>query len=511
MDWSQRETIEEYGRLERMFAGDPRGLKGLRRDLGKQDLYYLMTSILGRVDMHHPWIFQRCREVQTNPDETLDLWAREHYKSTIITYGNLILEVINNPEITIGIFSHTKDIATDFVQAIKVTCETNMELRSLYADVFYDKPRTKSPQWTNEAITVKRKSVRKEPTISAHGLVDGMPTGYHLDIRLYDDIVTEKSVSNPNMIKKTTECWASSTNLGTDGGVARYAGTYYHLHDTYHVMQERGVKTRIYPATADGSDDIRKSVLKTPEYLAKKRAEQGVYIFSCQQLLNPLADSVQGFREEWWRTWGASNDRNLTKLILVDPSSGKRGKQGNADNDYTAMWVLGLGGDGNWYVLDLVRDRMSLTKRGDMLMELHRKYRPRRVGYEEYGMQADIEYIERLQDEQNYRFKITPLGGALSKPDRIKRLVPLFEAGKIYMPISLVRKDWEGKAVDVIRTFKDEEYSKFPVLVHDDMLDALSRICDDEIKNLPPPSPQPEGYNALKEIRRNKRRNRPVV
>jgi hypothetical protein len=57
--------------------------------------------------------------------------------------------------------------------------------------------------------------------------------------------------------------------------------------------------------------------------------------------------------------------------------------------------VIGLAPDENFYLLDAVRDRLNLTERGDKLFGMHRKWRPERVGYEKYGMQADIEYISR--------------------------------------------------------------------------------------------------------------------
>src|ERR1700758_5751831 len=65
-----------------------------RRLLARTDLYFLLTQVLGRRDIERSWLKDRCDEVQANPNGYLDLWAREHYKSTIITLGKTIQDVI---------------------------------------------------------------------------------------------------------------------------------------------------------------------------------------------------------------------------------------------------------------------------------------------------------------------------------------------------------------------------------------------------------------------------------
>jgi hypothetical protein len=57
-------------------------------------LWILLRYGLGRADAHNQWVFDRCCEVQASPDGHLDLWAREHYKSTVITYAKTIQDIL---------------------------------------------------------------------------------------------------------------------------------------------------------------------------------------------------------------------------------------------------------------------------------------------------------------------------------------------------------------------------------------------------------------------------------
>lgn len=452
------------------------GNKAAERKLCKTDLFYLLTHAFKRRDVDKDWLYARCREVGANPDGYLDLWARDHYKSTIITFAKTIQDILIDPEATIAIFSHTRPIAKGFLEQIKRELEGNEYLKKLFPDVLYEKPQVESPKWSlDSGIIVKRKTNPKEATVEAWGLVDGQPTGKHFRIRVYDDVVTRESVTTPDQIKKTTEAWELSQNLGTqNGGLSRHVGTRYHINDTYRVMIDRGsVSPRVYTATANGKGD-GDPVLLTTDALAIKRRDMGPYTFSCQMLQDPVSDKAMSFKSEWLKYYDTLGDTSKwNKYLIADPASEKK-----ATSDYTVMLVLGLAPDNNYYLIDAIRDRLNLTQRAAKVFEFQRAHSVKNVGYEKYGMQADIEHIEYLMNQKNYRFNITPLGGSVPKPDRIKKLIPVFEQKRLYLPRRLPFVDYEGQTRDFIQNFLADEYLAFPVCTHDDMLDCLARILD---------------------------------
>jgi phage terminase large subunit-like protein len=471
------------------------------RQLCRTDLFFLLRFALGRKDIERQWLFDRCREVQAAPNGYLDLWAREHYKSTIITYAKSIQDILashgedplpmwNGREATIGIFSHTRPIAKGFLRQIKYEFERNQLLKDWFPDILWQYPQKSAPKWSeDDGIVVKRKGNPKEATVEAWGVVDGQPIGKHFLVLDYDDIVVPASVTTPDMIQKTTASLELSYALGTEGGVRRFAGTRYHFNDTYRVVLERGTAIpRIYTATDNGQID-GKPVLLAREALAQKRRDMGPYTFSCQMMQNPKADETQGLQEVWLRYYdGTLTGSRMNKYILVDPANGKR-----KSNDYTSIWVLGAGEDQNLYALDIVRDRLNLTQRCRKVLELHRKWRPLQVRYEHYGMQADIQALQMMQATEEYRFEVIDVGGTeVPKNDRIKRLIPTLEQGKFYLPRTYHYTNYEGEVRDLVKDFLEQEYKAFPVPVHDDMLDCLARSHEPELPLVFPKEKQPD-------------------
>lgn len=494
-------------------------------ELVKHDRFFLLTHVLGRVDALHPWLYARTREVEREPDGYLDLWAREHYKSTVITFCGVIQEIVKNPEITIGIFSFNKPVARKFLKQIKYELETNRMLQQLFPDILWADPQKHSPRWSEDAgIVVKRKGNPKEATVEGHGLVDGQPTGAHFLLRVYDDVVTLDSVTSPEMISKTTEAWALSDNLGarSDNGLARawHIGTRYHFGDSYNTMIEMGaVKPRVYAATDNGLRDGNPVFLPKVTWEEKKR-RQTTGVLAAQMLQNPAAGNSAIFDKAWLRFMDI-RPATLNVYILCDPASSK--KKGS---DRTAMPVIGVDSAGNCWLLDGYHHRMGLAERWRNLRALRKVWMAMpgvqfvKVGYERYGSTSDLEHFELEMKRDQEHFEIHELAwpkeGPGSKIDRVQRLEPRFRAGRFFLPAVIPsrtvdgaevpgetkaqrsmresgqsfrvftpthRRDEEGRTYSLNKNFLDE-YLTFPFCVHDDLIDAVSRI--DDIEAVPP-------------------------
>ncbi len=426
--------LDEWDRIDKAGSDVP----GIRA-LCQEDRFYLLVKALGRKDALHPWVYARCREVERAPDDHLDLWAREHYKSTIITFAGVIQEILRDPEVTVCIFSHTKGIARKFFRQIKLELESNAVLKRAFPDILWERPDKQAPRWAEETgLVVQRKSNPKESTLEAWGLVDGQPTAAHYKLRVYDDVVAPESVTTPDQVDKTTAAWELSDNLGTVGGRKWHVGTRYSFADTYQAILERGaLKRRIHAATDDGTPD-GKPVLLSAEQWAEKRIIQGPATIACQMLQNPLAGQQALFNALDLRQWEV-RPATLNVYILCDPARSR--KKGSAN---TAFAVLGVDAGRNKYLLDGFNHRMDLKRRWEALRGLRTVWMGQPgvqgvyVGYEAYGAEADMDYfLEQMEIEKN-AFEISelrwPRDTEPSKDDRVQRLGPDFRSHKFYLP-----------------------------------------------------------------------------
>ena len=385
-----------------------------------------------------------CRCIQIDREDGLYLVGEQciaTHNSTIITYMGIIQEVMADPEMCVLILSFKKQIAQKFLSQIMRDLERNPDLRECFPDVLWEKPRVEAPQWSKAlGVVVKRKGNPSDPTILASGLVDGMPTGGHFNLMVYDDVVTKESVTNPEMVAATTEAWELSDNLGAGDVRVWMPGTRYSFADTYGQILERGaMKPRLYPATEDGTMNGRLVFMSAERWEDKKKKQRST--LAAQMLQNPLSGKENMFEPQWLCKWEVRPEI-LHVYIMVDPASSKR-KQ----NDRTAMAVIGVAANGKKFLLDGVCHRMSLYERWKMLRMLWLKWSSARgvrmikVGYEKYGMQSDIEFIQlEMQKPGEPVFEIIEVniveGGVANqaKKARVGRLEPDIRNGDFLLP-----------------------------------------------------------------------------
>jgi hypothetical protein len=478
----------------------------------------------GRPIKRRYWYIRDIQPAPTEPSRCIQVEGGKYlvglnliptHNSTIITFAGSIQEIILDPEITISIFSHTKQVARKFLGQLKYEMESNSDLVELFPDVFWDNPKRQSHRWSEDkGLIVRRKSNPRESTIEAWGLVDGMPTSAHYALRIYDDVVTKESVYTPEQVARTTEAWELSDNLGAereDGTVAGrrwHIGTRYSFGDTYHTILERKILTpRIYPATDNGQPD-GKPVFWSKEIWEAKKKAQGRSTTACQLLQNPAAGQEALFEEENLQYIDV-RPVTLNIYILVDPASSR--KKGS---DYTAMAVVGVDYNYNKYLLDGLYDKLKLRERWEKLKALRKHWISQtgvqlvEVGYERYGMQSDAEYMEERMEIEGGYFDIHELAwpreGPGSKYDRIQRMSSDFSYKKWFLcpwgmgetsarqqkmiedgqPWRVLRplrkKNLDHRIYDLTKIFIGQ-YLTYPFSTNDDLLDAVSRIHDMDV------------------------------
>lgn len=315
-----------------------------------------------------------------------------------------------------------------------------------------------------------------------------------------------------------------SQHLLTGGGGEKF----------HHVLLPVEIKNSVgYPTEYSHGIHVEHGLEDGPLWPAKHNHEQiealkkDGKVFAAQYMQDPRDTGNAIFLPTYFRPYEV-RPRTMNIGIIVDPSAGRTKR-----SDRTAMPVIGIDSNANKFLLDGYCHRMKLSERWEHLRRLWQRWAnvpgvmTVTVGYEQYGLQADLEYIEERQQVEGVHFPIKPVNwvreGSQSKEDRIQRLEPDFKSSRFFMPATIYRQNeggdcfWEGKAhgvefrkaygktsaqkrvsligegTRIAETLKRrdesdqlydltwelmEELKDFPNALHDDLSDAASRLYD---------------------------------
>lgn len=490
----------DYQALFKRIAEEPEETReqvaiATMRYLIKNDLFFVAHFVMENPLCNHPFGVAKCRMVEEGPKtKTLDVWARGHLKSWIITQAETVQRIVQNPEETHVIFSYKKPKAEDFLSSIKRTLEKPLMVKC-FPDILWENPDTQNEAgWSIQGgITVKRKSVsRKERTVETYGVIEGMPTGGHWDRRIYDDIETADLAKNPEQLEMLIYMFNMSHNLGAPDGVHRVIGTYYshcgllvHLKEKKTIHGDPMYQTRIVPATEDGTKS-GKPVFLSQESLDDLKSDS---TFNSQQLCNPTPqDDIKLPFNQLLPIEPKFMPKNRLKFIIVDPA-GDDDVQKGTKNDKWAIGCISVKpdmdelGNSDIYLEDCECDTFGLGDDGgsavDAVVNMHlRNGRIIGIGVEKVATDSSYKHIQRgliakrkkavikktARDNGNLVL-LTPAGKTKARKIETALSYPWFN-GKIHYSTRLSQR-----ILDMLKS----ECDRFP-WYHVDILDMLSYI-----------------------------------
>jgi phage terminase large subunit-like protein len=420
-----------------------------------------------------------------------EFYAPTH-NTSLITQSLTIWELIHNPELRIAIIHYKLDSTGErMLRQIAMEMEKNEKLKKYWPEIFWDNPRNDSPTWTQHAITVKRKGNPMEPSVCIFGLTAGQAVSSHFDIMKYDDIVLRDSVTNQTQIERTNKAWQESSALGADDTQKCYVGTRWAVNDSWDFIQRQNVvKTRHHDVF---EDDNETPILFSKEWIASKQAEMGTYAFSAQMRNRPVAEGDQTFDLRWIDYYEEDAEKIASKCnvyIMVDTAT-TRGAKDTKDSDYTAIAVVGLMQGNPWgqyYLLDLYRDKIDLGTLTDLLFDLVHKWNPLRVIIEAFGAARDHEHLKLEQKARGFDFRVDVFKENVKKEIRIQRMQPKMQNRQWNFPKERMIRSSCGHPVDMMHELVDSELKHWnrsgTGARHDDMLDAISWVHSPSLEGI---------------------------
>ena len=323
-------------------------------------------------------------------DNQLVLLPRGHMKSKLAAYRTAWY-ITNHPETTVLYVSATADLAEKQLYAIKQIIDSPI-YRRYWSNMIHPEE-GKREKWAVAEIAVdhpqrKLEGIR-DATCKAVGLTSNT-TGFHADIVVLDDIVVPSNAYSEDGREKVTNAYSQLASIENPGAEEWVVGTRYHPKDIYDTMIN--MKETYYDNEEDEESEIevyelfQRVVEIEGEFLWAKRTRKDgkAFGFDAKELARIKAkyiDTTQFYSQYYNDPNTTENarinsdnfqyfdkaalnvkdgdwyirDRKLNIFAAIDFAFSLRRQA-----DYTALVVVGVDHQANYYVLDI--DRFKTEK-----------------------------------------------------------------------------------------------------------------------------------------------------
>ena len=406
-------------------------------------------------------------------NKKLIMTPRETFKTTLITAGLSIQEIIKNPNITILLSSYVESNAISFLRLIKNVFENNRTLKSLFGNFVSDK-------WNESEIIIKqRKSIDKTPTISVSG-ADKSTTSQHYDLIFADDLVNRQTISTLEQMEKTERHFSDIFDLlKKPDGKLFIIGTRWDGNDLYgKIIKDHAGSFDILNLMATDDGTITGRQLYPKKYNENTMKEllglKGSYDFYLQ-IMNTVTSSDTMIFNPPVRYW-SEVPSEAQHCVTVDPAISKKKDSCDAVVVDTAITK-----SGQMYVVEYTLFKEIEKHPSNILEKVFQyvqRYGCRQVGIEANGYQEVLCFL--LEDEMKKRkmnFEVVPIRQSEDKARRITCLQPYWQRG------DLLLKNGMQEAVDQFNMFRRPITSKVDLIdaiaMRIQLLDAKSKKVED--------------------------------
>lgn len=452
-----------------------------------------------------------CRFLQHDPTKfKLILMPRYSFKSHLATIGKTLWDLARHDSLRILFCCDTNEKAEGFLEGVKNHIEGKLPTSTFRAVFGAWDIDPKQGVWNQREIVIRpRRVAQVEPSIETAGL-ESSKTGKHYDIIIFDDLVSEKNVTTPELIEKVKDVYRKSLSILKPDGEVRMLGTRWHFGDLYGAIlaqederarqgQPKVFSTYIRHADVHGAYPFAKIGL-TKEFLRHQHAEQGSYVFSCLYQQSPTDDATALFKLanfafydpvlRFDRRWL----RSLFLTCCIDPAISERGAA-----DDTAITVVGTDQDLTMHLLDVTAGHLLPDQLIEEVFRLHEQWVFRVVGLETNAFQKmlkrDMERRFALARRSNPGFQFFHIeeftGTSVNTKDlRIRALQPIHERQALKLP---------GTRIELLTGAYQklvQQMLQYPHAPHDDVLDSLAYHVPIHRGGQVTPTPQDVPYGS---------------
>jgi len=375
----------------------------------------------------------------------------------------------------------TERFSKMYLRQIREILESNEILRELYGDLFFEK-RTDG-LWGSTELNVRWRDdfTAKEPNLFINSMDKAINSG-HCDIGSFDDMISEKKVSNYDQMEKSREFYRNMQPVLDPTSLQFWVGTRWDDGDLYGTYIEEG-DWEIHIDRAERSDEEVAAGARRyfwpsrmgKEFLDAMRIKLGPYKFSCLYQNDPIDQSSAIFKKIYFepstQVYKLPMGENLREFLADkqvfttgDPaySQEKKGKVCRATIttcawDYQqSCWLLRAFGKKNCHPNEYLEEFfLHFTMFGAVQCGIEK-------GAYEAVFKPNIE--AKSYAEEVYLPWVDLNTGGRSKEFRINRLEPLFANSKFHYQAE------HGELV--------EEALRYPRGKYKDYLDSLAYQLD---------------------------------